>query len=112
MIRSGTVIHATLRSEDLIPAFVEELSRVIEHGMPSPHADHPHNVRYVGMLHEKLGEIERASAKTGYFDSEDPMWDIEWLFDELNNVAPEGMYFGAIEGDGSDFGWWTAEYDA
>jgi len=29
--------------------------------------------------------------------------------DALNEYAPDGYYFGAIEGDGSDFGFWAIE---
>jgi len=28
------------------------------------------------------------------------------LYDKLNEIAPEGTYFGAKEGDGADFGFW------
>ena len=28
------------------------------------------------------------------------------LFDALNDIAPDNHYFGAIEGDGSDYGFW------
>ena len=31
------------------------------------------------------------------------------LMDALNEYAPDGYYFGAIEGDGSDFGFWQDE---
>jgi hypothetical protein len=36
---------------------------------------------------------------------------LERLFDEMQTIAPEGHYFGAHEGDGSDFGFWPAEQD-
>jgi hypothetical protein len=28
------------------------------------------------------------------------------MMDALNDLAPAGYYFGAHEGDGSDFGFW------
>lgn len=34
---------------------------------------------------------------------------IEALFDAINEIAPEGTYFGAHEGDGSDYGFWSYE---
>jgi hypothetical protein len=34
------------------------------------------------------------------------------LIDALQEYAPAHVYFGAIDGDGSDFGWWpVTEYD-
>src|SRR5690606_2906706 len=59
-----------------------------------------------------LGEIERRmEGGEDYFLSEDAMWDLEWLFDALNEFAPEGTYFGTCEGDGSDIGFWPIEED-
>jgi hypothetical protein len=33
----------------------------------------------------------------------------EDIWDYMNSIAPEGMYFGASEGDGSDYGYWFSE---
>jgi hypothetical protein len=36
----------------------------------------------------------------------------EDLFDQMNSIAPEGYYFGAHEGNGSDYGFWRTQFDA
>jgi hypothetical protein len=33
----------------------------------------------------------------------------EDIFDFMNQIAPEGCYFGSHPGDGSDFGFWEYE---
>ena len=55
-------------------------------------------------------------------DAYDPEWDNVDVHDEfaafvlweeiapaIEEIAPEGTYFGAHEGDGSDFGFWPVE---
>src|SRR5574337_56721 len=79
-IKTGTVIHGTLRHEDLIPAFHAELVRVA-----------PKDVK-----------IDPPSLEWGGIE-------VERLMDELNRYAPDGWYFGSHPGDGSDFGWWEYE---
>lgn len=92
----GTVSHATMRSQDLLPAFVDEL-------------------RYLGHRDTKLTIIERRvqSALNGkygeedtYFENEESSWDLDDLFDMLDSHALPYMYFGAHAGDGSDYGFW------
>ncbi len=91
-VKPGTVIHGTLRSEDLIPAFFSELlaydpdaAAVILDNFPDYLGDEPDPNCYL---------------------SEDTNWLFDKLFDALNDVAPKGHYFGAHPGDGSDFGFW------
>jgi hypothetical protein len=92
-IRIGTLIHGTLRDEDLLAAFADELERL----------DTGH-----------YGEIKEARALLAIGADE---WSEEqreyagWLINEilitaLNDYAPPHTYFGAHEGDGSDFGYW------
>lgn len=100
----GTISHGTLRTVDLVEAFVDALSGIIEYGLGS---DAPEDVRHVGYLHERLGDIERrVEASNDYATSEDSVYDLEWLMDTLQEFAPAGTYFGAHVGDGSDFGFW------
>ncbi len=86
----GTVSHGTLRTEDLIPAFANELERCCD--------GHSGNLTLV----QEAREITD-------FDSEEASDLCHDLSDALNEYAPEGTYFGAHEGDGSDFGFWPLE---
>jgi len=38
-------------------------------------------------------------------------WDLatQWAFDRLGELAPDGFYFGASEGDGACFGFWLEQ---
>lgn len=93
----GTVSHGTLRYQDLIPAFLDVLTRLdaekadkIRGGIPTEAFEDDNHEFWL-------------SEEASYILNED-------LFDELNNHAPDFVYFGAIEGDGADFGFWM-DYD-
>jgi hypothetical protein len=46
----------------------------------------------------------------GFWDSAQAQWMLnEQAFDALNEVAPEGCFFGASEGDGASFGFWWGD---
>jgi hypothetical protein len=96
-IQAGTISHGTLRTEDLIKAFVAELE---SHTI---YTDAP-------LLKDAAAYLERLNACG---ESEEIGCEIlDALFDALNDIAPEGMHFGALEGDGSDFGfWYTHQYE-
>lgn len=89
-VTMGTVIHATLRTEDLIPAFTEELKTLDEKNQYKELIDDCEHFR----------DYEP--------EEQDEMLN-ESLFDALNSFAPEYCYFGAHQGDGSDFGFWISE---
>lgn len=89
----GTVSHATMRPEDLIPAFLEEAYSL--HATDAEAKD--------------LGDIRKRTKAPGYYDTEDAVYDLEQLFDLLNEAAPAGYYFGSHPGDGSDYGFWQHE---
>jgi hypothetical protein len=84
----GTLIHGTLRSEDLIPAFLAECDR----------------------LNITLSTTERLAAELHAFgDSEQDSETIDRLVDLLNLAPPFGHFFGSHPDDGSDFGYWLTE---
>ena len=33
----------------------------------------------------------------------------DWMWDEMNAIAPDGFYFGANAGDGACFGFWKCD---
>lgn len=89
----GTVSHATMRSEDLIPRFIEALE----------HFDA-----------EKAKEYQTRWDDTCEMANEDERLEesdylVESLFDALDSHAAPYFYFGAHAGDRSDYGFWLSE---
>ena len=96
-IEPGTLIHGTLRNEDLLPAFADELERITFRG--------------VGEVEIRIAEA-RELVPNGLLVEGNEEVETEVIFalmDLLNDYAPDGLYFGAHEGDGSDFGFWAIE---
>lgn len=88
-IVAGTVSHGTLRSEDLIESFMWVLK-----------AHQPDN----DLIEECEAILARANGAPLVTDYACEL--VGDLMDALDRLAPEGMHFGAHEGDGSDFGFW------
>lgn len=92
----NTVIRATHRPQDLIPALLEVLKDTPEYP-----------------------EISRLVPAYALEDDESDWWESdtciyllnETIQDTLDFYAPEGYYFGCHPGDGSDFGFWQVEED-
>ncbi len=89
----GSVISATLRDQDLIPAFEGVLD------IAGVDYDRPASVDNL-LLGESLTDAEME--EVGFYLN-------ETLFDLLNGIAPAGTHFGSHPGDGSDFGFWEAD---
>ena len=88
----GTVIHGTLRTQDLIPAFAAELKKL-------------DTVPKFAML---IAEAEAIDFELNY-NGEAAEDILAGLDVALNELAPDGWYFGAHPADGSDFGYWEFE---
>lgn len=107
-VREGTVIHGTLRTDDLLAAFTEELNRLAPLAADAIKREHfvvyAYAAENAGSLLDSFGiapeDVEEAAL---YLVN-------EVLTDALDREAMrEGLYFGAHPGDGSNFGFWSPE---
>lgn len=134
-IKEGTLIRATHRPIDLIPAFVNELIRRKKSPWKVLEASNEQwpeeQVRLCAAMEFVEPDFDVASGehKGVRADIDHDWWDTDidngsgWsnhqenshtigeLIDLLNEDLPEGMYFGTHEGDGSDFGYWMSQED-
>lgn len=94
-----SISQATLRTEDLIEAFLSFLERhepeaaeriVREYELENVTTD------------EDIDEYVEANPDDAGFLIED-------LFDAIDEIAPEGTVFSAHVGNGSDFGFWSVK---
>ena len=93
-----SLIHGTLRACDLVPAFLEVIKNT------------PEYTQIMQTNDSNLQVIFDPSADEcdDRWESDDMCYFLnEVLFDILDSFAPEGYYFGAHQGDGSDFGFWA-----
>ena len=100
----GTISHGTLRTEDLLEAFAGELQHHIARNAERWCSDEGRRER------DRLMDLIGAAGEVDP-DSEDAQEILEAIVDELQVFAPDGHYFGAHPGDGSDFGYWPIEGD-
>ena len=80
----GSISHGTLRAEDLIETFSDELERLDTEGEYADLIEECRAWQTAGTAQELLDDLDNA----------------------LNSFAPAYVRFGAHEGDGSDFGFW------
>jgi hypothetical protein len=104
----GSISEGTLRPEDLIPAFAEALIVRLEELEQEQHVRN----RSSGELRRAIADLEEVElrmAAPGYYESEDPDEDLQWLEELLEHYAPPGHWFGAHPGDGAAFGFWPLD---
>lgn len=97
-ICEGTVSHGTLRTQDLLRTFASELER------------------YMPFNGAKLASEAREAADAIDANPDGQVADmtgadiLSELIEQLDTIAGrEGFYFGTLEGDGADFGFWRIE---
>jgi hypothetical protein len=100
----GTIIHATHRPQDLIPAFLHEFKRL----------DRGWYDKFIRRIAKDDRELAYYLSGTGICD-EHSFWQSDLcsdiladLFDCLDVMAPSYAYFGSHPGNGSDFGYWPS----
>lgn len=93
----GTVSHGTLRTEDLLSSFADELEYQLSR-----------NKRKRGIDRKALRKLIREARKIDPESEQAYFLLNEEMFDALEQFAGPYRYFGAIEGDGADFGFWPS----
>lgn len=88
---SHIVSEGTTLPEDLIPAFLAEIHYIVEYHYSGEYADD---------IRSRSSEIE-LDYELGIGAEEDILDD---LFSLLEEITPEGFYFGTAEGDAACFG--------
>lgn len=90
-LRDQTISWGTMRSEDLIPKFLGVLKTYAKDKYDEYVNENPEVLDIDGLDDETLG------------------WIVDELFDKLDEIAPEGTYFGAHPDDGADYGFWSVD---
>lgn len=103
----GTVIHGTLQPEDLLRATIEVLEKLDADRASKIRKQYPD---VFGIFLKSHGERSPAfQSKEVLHILEEASWCFEEICNELDQIAPEGTFFGSHPGDGSDFGFWPVE---
>lgn len=132
----GTVSEATLKADDVAPKYHAVLKHLAPDRLVALAKDFPDLLDESGDLrdpneedmdavavphpetYEELVALEQQAED--YEDHAEPDWEardealsefVNAMEDELNDLAPDGVYFGSHIGDGADFGFWRDEQD-
>ena len=99
----GSISHGTMRPIDLIPTFMNILKKEAPQRAQEILQNYPD-------LDEALTALEGGVEDEAYFDSEEAVEVLNnEIWDAMQEIAPEGHYFGSHPGDGSDYGYWSSD---
>lgn len=114
--KNVSVSSGTMVTEDLAETFLDVLvGKVCQKVMSQEQK------RLVSEIREEVAEIVKRGEACNYHscgkhitddkDQESLSWLVSKLFDILDQIAPKYCYFGAHQGDGSDYGFWEIDED-
>ena len=109
---TGTVSEGTMRPQDVLPAIMGVLAeyRPSAFNMIQYELAFGDDTRFTQCQASIVYSEMCRNDNHPYWDSEDVSWIInELAWDAMNDIAPEGYYFGSHPGDGSDYGFWQCE---
>lgn len=92
-VTPGAISWGTLKSEDLMKAFADEIDRLSAYSPSVMYEAY----EWLEGNHEQQGDEQAASEI------------VNDLIDWLDSQCPKGLYFGTAEGDGTEFGFWETE---
>lgn len=110
----GTISHGTLRGADLLEAFADALDTLTKRAVDAAElsgSDARDAFKLILEAEECVAELDTLESvplnDPDVSSAHERAGDlIEALTDALGEYAPPYCYFGAHEGDGSDFGFW------
>lgn len=96
-----SISHATLRSEDLLERFANTLEELSILNKTEKHTQLINDARDIRkcLIKNPTPEVEEQAS---YIINDE-------FYNAFDDFTPEGYYFGAHVGDGSDFGFWQDE---
>ena len=89
----GSISTGTLLLKDLIPVFIDTIHQLTLPGVPNASVD------WTG--------ADARLFDDGFFTSDDADQTMVEFVEILNELCPPFIYFGTLEGDGADFGFWV-----
>jgi len=93
-----------MRPEDLIPAFWEILELYAPEHTEQLTRTYSDRWPVSGSKEHRMLALDEATIERNPDDAQLLLHD---LFDALGEIAPDDCYFGANEGDGADYGFWS-----
>lgn len=100
--QEGSLIHGTLCTPHLVAAFADAVRDTPEYAGMLASSGHP--------IHRALNLLTEQDESDQFWHTDEACWLLEELEDILETYAPEGTIFATHIGDGSDFGYWPAEF--